>query len=135
MGLKRPDLGVLANISVIVVGVVLASYGELHFIVIGVVFQITGIMAEATRLVLIDKLLSAPELKMDPLVTLYYFAPVCGVVNFLMFVVFESGRLALQDILTLGAGPLLLNALAAFALNIALVFLVCPLPCPAGLPH
>ncbi|KAI5797710.1 triose-phosphate transporter family-domain-containing protein [Geopyxis carbonaria] len=124
LGVKKPDIGVLANVGVIVAGVALASYGELHFVLVGVGFQLAGIAAEAARLVLIEKLLAAPELRMDPLVTLYYFAPVCGVLNALAFVVFEGGRLAVQDVLNLGVGILVLNALAAFALNIALVFLI-----------
>lgn len=41
----------------------------------GFIFQAMGIMFEASRLVAIQKLLHG--LKMDPLVSLYWFAPVC----------------------------------------------------------
>ena len=71
---------VLANVSVIVLGVIIASYGEIAFVFVGVVFQACGIVFESIRLVMVQKLLSSPEYKMDPLVSLYYFAPVlpCG---------------------------------------------------------
>jgi len=40
------------------------------------VFQASAIVMESIRLVMVQKLLSSPEYKMDPLVSLYYFAPV-----------------------------------------------------------
>jgi hypothetical protein len=68
---------VLGNVSVIVLGIVVASYGEIAFVFMGFVFQACGIIFESIRLVMVQKLLSSAEYKMDPLVSLYYFAPVC----------------------------------------------------------
>jgi hypothetical protein len=76
MRLEKPNIKVLGNVTVIVLGVIIASYGEVMFVVVGFVFQVFGIAFESIRLVMIQKLLSSPEYKMDPLVSLYYFAPV-----------------------------------------------------------
>jgi len=67
---------VLGNVSVIVLGIIIASHGEIAFVFAGFVFQVFGIAFESIRLVMVQKLLSSPEYKMDPLVSLYYFAPV-----------------------------------------------------------
>jgi len=76
MQIEEPNLKVLGNVSVIVLGIIIASYGEIAFVVLGFVFQVCGIVFESIRLVMVQKLLSSPEYKMDPLVSLYYFAPV-----------------------------------------------------------
>jgi len=78
MQVEKPDLKLLGNVIAIVIGVVVASYGEIAFVVIGVIFQVCGLIFESVRLVLVQKLLSSAEYKMDPLVSLYYFAPVSG---------------------------------------------------------
>ena len=77
MRIEQPNMKVLGNVSVIVLGIVVASYGEIAFVFIGFVFQACGIIFESIRLVMVQKLLSSAEYKMDPLVSLYYFAPVC----------------------------------------------------------
>jgi Triose-phosphate Transporter family len=76
MGVSKPNFNVLFKVIFIVLGVIIASYGEITFILIGFIFQACGIVFESIRLVMVQKLLSAPENKMDPLVSLYYFAPV-----------------------------------------------------------
>jgi len=60
----------------IVFGVMLASYSEIAFVWKGFLFQVGGIVFESVRLVLVQKLLSSREYKMEPLLSLYYFAPV-----------------------------------------------------------
>jgi hypothetical protein len=76
MRIDEPNMKVLGNVSIIVLGIVVASYGEIAFVFIGFLFQCFGIAFESIRLVMVQKLLSSPEYKMDPLVSLYYFAPV-----------------------------------------------------------
>ena len=127
IGIQKPDMRVLMNVSVIVVGVVIASIGEIKFVLIGVLFQIGGIIFEAIRLVMVDRLLNSAEYKMDPLVSLYYFAPVCALMNFCVALVFELPRIQLQEIYYVGLWVLLSNAVIAFALNVSVVFLVRPL--------
>lgn len=118
---------ILANVSSIVVGIMLASYGEVAFNMTGFIYQALGIGFEATRLVMVQRLLSSAEYKMDPLVSLYYFAPVCAAMNFIIFLFTEAGTVTMGDIEHVGLFILLLNALVAFGLNVAVVFLVRPL--------
>lgn len=56
-------------------GVVIASVGEVQFNITGVIFQISGIMAEALRLVLTQVLLQKKGLSLNPITSLYYIAP------------------------------------------------------------
>jgi hypothetical protein len=125
MGADSINMKLLFNVSFIVIGVVIASFGEIKFHLLGFLFQCGGIAFEATRLVMVQKLLNGSEYKMDPLVSLYYFAPVCTVMNFFVSLVFEVPRVHLSDFLNLGLGTLLANALIAFSLNVSAVFLVC----------
>lgn len=80
MRIEQTNMKILANVCVIVFGVIIAAYGEIAFVFVGFMFQACGIIFESVRLLMVQKLLSSPENKMDPLVSLYYFAPVisCG---------------------------------------------------------
>ena len=124
MGIESPDMKVLSNVSIIVFGVMLASYGELKFHIIGFIFQITAVLCESIRLVMVQRLLGSKEFKMDPLVSLYYFAPVCAAMNFTAFMVFEQPAFSLEDLGRVGPVVLLANASIAFALNVSVVLLV-----------
>ncbi|KAG0643949.1 triose-phosphate transporter family-domain-containing protein [Tuber brumale] len=124
LGVESPNLSVLKNVTFIVIGVMIASYGEILFDPSGFVFQVFGIGFEAVRLVMVQRLLSSAELKMDPLVSLYYFAPICAVMNFVLFLIFESSSLGVSELLLVGWLTLLLNALVAFGLNVSVVFLI-----------
>lgn len=114
----------LGNVSFIVVGVIIASYGELEFVLIGFLYQVGAIITEGTRLVLVQRLLSSAEYKMDPLVSLYYFAPVCAVMNGLTALVLEVPNMTMQNIYDVGIFLLIANAMIAFLLNVSVVFLV-----------
>lgn len=124
-GVEKADMRVLFNVSFIVAGIIIASFGEIEFRLIGVLFQLGGIVFEAIRIVMVQRLLSSPEYKMDPLVSLYYFAPLCAFMNFCVALVFEIPRIGMQDLDRVGIWILLANAVVAFALNVSVVFLVC----------
>ncbi|MCJ1314587.1 hypothetical protein MMC25_008269 [Agyrium rufum] len=124
MGLQPPNMKLFLNVSVIVVGVIIASFGEIDFVLIGFLYQLGGVVFEATRLTMVERLLSSAEFKMDPLVSFYYFAPVCAVMNFVVALIFEIPRITLTEISHVGYFTLLLNATIALGLNISLVFLI-----------
>ena len=124
MGMAPPNFKVLFNVSFIVIGVIIASFGEIQFVMVGFLFQLGGILFEAIRLVMVQRLLSSAEFKMDPLVSLYYFAPVCAVMNGTVALFLEVPEMTMDNIYNAGVYTLLLNAMVAFALNIAVVFLV-----------
>lgn len=124
MGAEKVDAKMLLNVSFIVIGVIIASIGEIQFVLVGFIFQLGGIVFEAIRLVMVQSLLSSAEYKMDPLVSLYYFAPVCAMMNFCFAIVFDLPRMTMAHIYHVGLFTLLLNAVIAFALNVSVVFLV-----------
>ncbi|KAI4261558.1 MAG: hypothetical protein L6R42_003239 [Xanthoria sp. 1 TBL-2021] len=124
IGTEKPSMNNLFKVSFIVIGVIIASFGEIEFVLIGFLFQLGGIVFEALRLVMVQKLLSSAEYKMDPLVSLYYFAPLCAIMNFCVAAVVEIPSIKLQQIYEVGLITLLANAVIAFALNVSVVFLV-----------
>ncbi|KAK3685980.1 triose-phosphate transporter family-domain-containing protein [Podospora appendiculata] len=123
-GVESPSMKKLLNILLIVFGVGLASFGEIDFSLAGFLFQLGGIIFEAMRLVLIQVLLSEDGQKMDPLVSLYYYAPVCAAMNIIIAVVSEAGSFNPADLAKAGYGILVLNAMVAFMLNVSSVFLI-----------
>ena len=124
MGMAPVNLKVLMNVALIVIGVVIASFGEIKFVFVGFLFQIGGIIFEAIRLVMVQRLLSSAEYKMDPLVSLYYFAPVCAVMNGVTALFLEVPNVTWGHIQNVGVSTLMLNAITAFLLNVSVVFLV-----------
>ena len=121
-------------------GVALASHGELHFNLIGFITQAAAVAVsnysapvmlssyllffyqfEASRLVMIQLLLHG--LKMDPLVSLHYYAPVCALINSLVLP-FTEGLAPFYELARIGPLILISNACVAFLLNVAAVFLV-----------
>lgn len=124
MGIAPPNLKTLGNVSFIVVGVIIASYGEVEFVLTGVLYQVGAIITEGTRLVMVQRLLSSAEYKMDPLVSLYYFAPVCAIMNGITALVLEVPSMTMKNIYDVGIFMLIANAMVAFLLNVSVVFLV-----------
>ena len=114
----------LFNVSFIVLGVMIASFGEIQFVLIGFLFQCGGILFEAIRLVMVQQLLSGAEFKMDPLVSLYYFAPICAVMNGIIALVVEVPKMKFVEVQNVGFSLFILNAMIAFLLNVSVVFLV-----------
>lgn len=123
-GVAEPSLYKFLNILVIVIGVAVSSFGEIEFSWIGFAFQLGGTIFEAMRLVMIQVMLTKEHFEMDPLVGLYYYTPVCMVINLLIVAVTEAPKFKWDDLANVGFGILFLNALVAFMLNISSVLLV-----------
>ncbi|GLB42046.1 putative TPT-domain-containing protein [Lyophyllum shimeji] len=119
--LQDPNKKLFLIVIMISSGVALASHGELRFHLGGFLVQAGAVLFEASRLVLIQILLH--NLKMDPLVSLHYYAPVCAAIN-LFVLPFTEGLEPFRHLSNLGPLVLLSNAGVAFLLNIAAVFLV-----------
>lgn len=124
LGVSQPNLKVFLNVSIIVVGVIIASMGEIKFVWIGVIYQIGGVIFEALRLTMVQRLLSSADFKMDPLVSVYYFAPVCAVMNLAVALVWEIPKVSMEQVYNVGLFTFFLNGLCAFLLNVSVVFLV-----------
>ncbi|PYH86094.1 integral membrane protein [Aspergillus uvarum CBS 121591] len=131
----RPSLESFLNILVIAFSVGLAVAGEVQFVWTGVVFQVASLVFDANRLVMIQILLSengesaekgqGHSHKMDPLVTLYYSAPVCALTNALIAVGSgEVGGFEWGIVERTGWGVLLANAGVGFMLNVSIFVLI-----------
>lgn len=120
---SQPSLAKLGVVSFIVMGVAIASIGEIQFVFIGFLYQAAAIVCEAFRLVLVEQLLSGSQ-KMDPLVSLYYFAPLCAVMNTAIAFFTEIPSITFADVENIGIFILLLNATVALLLNVSSVLLV-----------
>ncbi len=59
LGVSQPNFKVLFNVSFIVIGIIIASFGEIRFVLAGFIFQAGGIIFEAIRLVMVQRLLSS----------------------------------------------------------------------------
>lgn len=119
--IAEPNRKLVAIVFMISAGVAMASRGELHFNLFGFVIQAAAVAFEASRLVMIQILLHG--MKMDPLVSLHYYAPVCAAIN-LCFLPFTEGLAPFYELARIGPTILLSNAFVAFLLNVAAVFLV-----------
>ncbi|KAK7940927.1 uncharacterized protein PG986_013314 [Apiospora aurea] len=119
VGITTPQMTVFYNVLVIVFGT--------QFNWLGFVFALGGTLAESMRLLLIEVLLkreAGDGARMDPLVGLYYYAPVCAVLNGVVSLFTEVPRFNWVDLERVGAPTLGLNCLIAFMLNVASVFLI-----------
>jgi len=115
----------LANVLVITVGVLIASYGELNFNWTGFLLQLGSIGAEAVRIVSIQVLLASADIKLNSVTTLYYVSPPCFVFLCLPFAFLELPRMmAVDAVVNLNPAVLLSNAAVAFALNMAVYLLI-----------
>ncbi|KAG7530729.1 hypothetical protein FFLO_04837 [Filobasidium floriforme] len=103
------------------VGCAMAALGELEFEMFGFLCQASAVIFESSRLVMIQLLLQG--LKMDPLCSLHYYAPICAIIN-ACFVPFTEGWAPFLAFPKIGFTIMGLNALNAFLLNVAAVFLI-----------
>ncbi|PHH86126.1 hypothetical protein CDD83_10687 [Cordyceps sp. RAO-2017] len=122
--LADPSLGTLGNVLFVTAGIAVASVGEIHFSLTGFLYQIGGLVFGAVQLVMTELMLGARSLHAHPLVSLYYYAPVCAGTYLAVALVVELPVFDWADLVRVGPGMLLLNAMVAFALNFAGVFLI-----------
>lgn len=122
-GLEKAALMEVYIVLIICLGVALTSVGESYFSWIGFTFQSLAILAEASRLTMTNILMK--QLKLDPLSSLYYIAPLCLVFIGIACCIFELqdlpwDRMQTQEFI----GIMLVNGGVAFTLNVAVVLLI-----------
>ncbi|PVF97359.1 TPT-domain-containing protein [Serendipita vermifera] len=120
--IKEPSRRLFVIVLTISFGVCMASYGELHFNLVGFIIQALAVLFESSRLVMVEILLQG--IKMDPLVSLHYFAPPCALLSLILLPLTEGWTPIMTAIPHLGFGHLFANAMTAFMLNVAAVWLV-----------
>ncbi|KAH6831075.1 Drug/metabolite transporter superfamily protein [Perilla frutescens var. hirtella] len=115
----------MLNMLAISAGVAIAAYGEAKYDSWGVLLQLGAVVFEATRLVLIQILLTSKGINLNPITSLYYVAPSCFAFLSIpwLFVEFPLLRNRISglefDFLIFGT-----NCVCAFALNLAVFLLV-----------
>ncbi|RXH71764.1 hypothetical protein DVH24_025265 [Malus domestica] len=114
-GTDKARCDVFTNMLLVSVGVVISSYGEIHF-------NVTGIFAEALRLVLTQVLLQKKGLTLNPITSLYYIAPCSFVFLFVPWLLLEKSAIEYSQI-QFNFWIFFSNALCALALNFS-IFLV-----------
>ncbi|XP_041001656.1 probable sugar phosphate/phosphate translocator At3g17430 [Juglans microcarpa x Juglans regia] len=121
-GIDKPKCDVFFSMLLVSVGVVIASYGGIHFNVLGIVYQVTGIFAEAFRLVLTQVLLNKKGSTLNPITSLYYIAPCSFVFLFVAWYLLEKTQMQVSQN-QFNFWIFFSNALCALALNFS-IFLV-----------
>lgn len=121
-GTDKLRCDVFLNMVLVSVGVVVSSYGEIHFNIIGTLYQVTGIFAEALRLVLTQVLLQKKGLTLNPITSLYYIAPCSFMFLFIPWYMLEQPQMDISRI-QFNFWIFFSNAICALALNFS-IFLV-----------
>jgi len=102
----------------------IAAYGEINFVVIGVVQQLSALVFEATRLMLVQLLMNSQGYTLNPIQSLYYVSPACLACLTLPFLVLEFPVMRSSDAWQLRPMVMLANASTAFCLNLAVFLLI-----------
>lgn len=123
-GTESYENNIAVNMVIVTFGVMLASYGELNFNLIGVLCQAGSLVSESSRLVLIQILLQRRGIKLNPVTTLYYIAPACFCFLLIPFAFIELPTLMNTTDWEFVPGLLLASCSVAFCLNMAVFLLI-----------
>lgn len=114
----------MGNMLAISFGVAIAAYGEAKFDTWGVLLQLGAVAFEATRLVLIQILLTSKGISLNPITSLYYVAPCCFVFLLIPWITVELPILKENSTFHFDYFIFGTNSFCAFALNLAVFLLV-----------
>ncbi|KAL6536210.1 hypothetical protein OROGR_012782 [Orobanche gracilis] len=116
----------MSNMLAISFGVAIAAYGEAKYDSWGVHLQLGAVAFEATRLVMIQILLTSKGINLNPITSLYYVAPSCLAFLAIPWLFVEYPILRQQNPLGFHFDFVIFgtNSLCAFALNLAVFLLV-----------
>ncbi|XP_050364805.1 probable sugar phosphate/phosphate translocator At5g25400 [Argentina anserina] len=114
----------MVNMLSISIGVAIAAYGEARFDTWGVILQLGAVVFEATRLVLIQILLTSKGITLNPITSLYYVAPCCLAFLLVPWIYVEYPTLRDTSSFHFDYVIFGTNSFCAFALNLAVFLLV-----------
>ena len=123
LGTEQFSSASAANMLLIAFGVVICALGEANLVMKGLLQQLAALGFEAARLTMVQILMAAKGLQMNPLQSLYYVSPACFLCLLAPWVSIEL-RVLLTNPPTIYPAVFLSNALAAFALNLAVFLLI-----------
>ena len=119
-GQQTLSLPKIVNLLIVIIGTLIASYGEVAFVLEGFVFLLASLVLEAIRICLVQILLQKPELKLNPVQTMMYVSPISAVTLSAVAFSMEGPQVLKARPSCTGAalGAIFLtNAACAFALN------------------
>ncbi|KAK4285760.1 hypothetical protein QN277_002410 [Acacia crassicarpa] len=122
-GLEVMSCRMLVIMSVISLGVLVASYGEIQINWIGVIYQMGGVVGEALRLIFVEIFVKRKGLKLNPISVMYYVSPCSALCLFIPWIFLERTKMQEHGPWNFPPTVLILNCLCTFALNLS-VFLV-----------
>ncbi|XP_073020722.1 probable sugar phosphate/phosphate translocator At2g25520 [Primulina eburnea] len=114
----------MLNMLAISVGVAVAAFGEAKYDSWGVLLQLGAVLFEATRLVMIQILLTSKGINLNPITSLYYVAPSCLAFLSVPWLIVEYPLLRQRSGFHFDFAIFGTNSLCAFALNLAVFLLV-----------
>ncbi|XP_073315190.1 probable sugar phosphate/phosphate translocator At2g25520 [Primulina huaijiensis] len=114
----------MLNMLAISVGVGVAAFGEAKYDSWGVMLQLGAVLFEATRLVMIQILLTSKGINLNPITSLYYVAPSCLAFLSVPWIFVEFPLLRQRSGFHFDFAIFGTNSLCAFALNLAVFLLV-----------
>lgn len=113
-----------ANVLVIGVGVMIAAYGQISFDATGIALQLTSIVLDSMRCLLLQKVISGFGTTLDPLTTLVQVAPAAVVTLLIPSAAFEWSKLAASTCMPSSWPYLLISCFVAFSLNLVVCALI-----------
>lgn len=108
-------------------GIIASCVAQVNPSVPGVLLQLGAVSCEAIKLCLVNILLVSRGLKLSPVASLYFIAPVCTVALLPGWAAFEATRLnarGVEAFAAVGIGIFAVNLCLAFVLNIATMALI-----------
>ncbi|KAI3430431.1 hypothetical protein D9Q98_005026 [Chlorella vulgaris] len=123
LGTEQYQWSSAANMLLIAFGVVVCALGEANLVMKGLAQQLIALLFEAARLTLVQILMNSKGLAMNPLQSLYYVSPACLMGLALPFVLVEA-QTFFTNPPVIYPSVFIANALAAFALNLAVFLLI-----------
>jgi len=119
IGLQTFSWEKLAVLSVVVSGCSLCAHGEIHFVMWGLVLQLTSQVCETSKNLTAELVMSNSGMKLDVLTFVAWQAP-CSLVPLLLAISTSSSNMTALTDLGLYWPHVLSNASLAFCLNIAI---------------
>ena len=127
LGLERPSCRLGLYIMLVSCGIIASCVAQVNPSVPGVLLQLGAVSCEAIKLCLVNILLISRGLKLSPVASLYFIAPVCTVALLPGWAAFEATRLnarGVEAFAAVGIGIFAVNLCLAFVLNIATMALI-----------
>jgi diacylglycerol kinase len=119
-GLEVPTVTHLITVSIVASGVIVSAFGGAEFSLIGLLCQLTASTCEGLRLIVLQGVMQT-ELRLDPVTTVYRFAPLAGLVLcFISCILEEPLDLAKVHCPWI----ILVNCLSAVLLNVLIALVI-----------